>query len=278
MNDIRLIALDMDGTLVDDRKNISKRNLDALTYAIAAGYIVVPASGRTCCTLPQELLELQGLRYAISCNGAAVTDLTTNRRIYSRNIPKAVLTAILNDAKEYDCVRECAVDDVLYVEAADDEKELTFVSPHHYDFMRAMRTVTPSIDLIAAGAEDGAQKILIFFTRDSDNEQFSKYLRDNYDVTLSSSLKSNLEITAPGVSKGSALQWLANRLHIPAEQAMAFGDAENDLEMLQWAGRGIAMGNAISPVKAVADEITSGNDDDGVALILEHLFGIAACQ
>lgn len=100
-------------------------------------------------------------------------------------------------------------------------------------------------------------------------ETVSELLDDTVVLTTSSPLF--LEISAAGVHKGAALQWLSGELGTEPDEVIAFGDMPNDIPMLTWAGRGVAMGNAHAPVKAIADEVTAANLEDGVALVLERI-------
>ena len=270
MNKIRLIALDMDGTLVNDKKTVSARNLEALRAAMSAGIYIVPATGRTSGTLPQELLSLPGIRYVISCNGAKVTDLKENRSLFSQNIPQPVMLDIMEKARDFDCVREVSVNDILYLAEDDDEKELSYVPPHYAPFMRVMRQCTPSLNPVMAGASGGAEKLLIFFTHEKDKVRFREYLKQ-YEVEVSSSLSSNLEINAAGVSKGRALRALAEHLQLQPDELVAAGDSENDKTMLRYVGFPIAMGNALPEIQRMARHVTLTCDEDGVAAAIEHI-------
>lgn len=263
--DIRMLALDMDGTLVNSMKNIDPVDLQAVKDAAERGVTVVPASGRTLHTLPRELLELPCLRYFISCNGARISDRLTGKPVYLRLIPQDEMLAIMNEAKKYPCVREPAVKDTLYLARDEDEAELSFVPPHQRDFLRAMRTLTDDFEGKLLEAREGVEKILIFFHEPTDAEKFRHWLQENFHLSISSSLDRNLEINAPGVSKGAALKALAEHLGLSMEQVMACGDSENDLDMLRTAGLGVAMANAGAEAIAAADAVTLSNDECGVA-------------
>lgn len=265
MADIKLIALDMDGTLVNSMKQIAPEELQAISQAAERGIELVPASGRTLHTLPRELFGLEGIRYFISCNGARITDVLTGKVVYRHNICREDMLRIMEEAKKYRCVREAALDDSLYLSRQDDEDELSFLPPHQHDFLRAMRTLTDDLDGMLLSAEEGAEKILIFFHDADELHAFRCWLEDNFSLSISSSLTTNLEINALGVSKGRALTALAEHLGIPMSAVMACGDSENDIDMLRVAGLGIAMANASPEAMAAADAMTLSNDEHGVA-------------
>lgn len=270
MTELGIIALDMDGTLVNSMKQIAPEELEAVSLAVERGIHVVPASGRTLHTLPGELFELKGLRYFISCNGARISDILTGRVVYRHNICREDMLKIMAEAKKYSCVREAALDDALYLAREDDEDELTFLPPHQHGFLRAMRTLTDDLDAMLEAAEDGAEKILIFFHEAEELKRFRRWLEENFSLSISSSLDSNVEINALGVSKGRALSALAEHLGIPMSAVMACGDSENDIDMLKAAGLGIAMANATPEALAAADAVTLSNDEHGVAAAIRR--------
>ena len=270
MNDIRLIALDMDGTLVNSMKQVAPEELEVLSLAFSQGIHVVAASGRTQHTLPAELLAMKELRYIISCNGAKVIDRLSGKAVYSRNISQADMLRIMEHAKSCHCVREVAFDDNLYLAREDDEDEMTFLPPHQHDFLRSARSLADDLEGMMQAAKDGAEKILIFFHRADELQAFRLWLDENFSLCVTSSLDSNLEINALGVSKGSALCALAEYLGIPMEQVMACGDSENDIEMLKAAGLGVAMANSTPEALAAADAVTLSNEEHGVAAAIKR--------
>ncbi len=270
MSDIRLVALDMDGTLVNSMKKVAPEELEALSQALSRGIHVVAASGRTQHTLPSEILAMEELRYFISCNGAKVTDRFSGETVYRRNICQSDMLKIMEHAKSCHCVREVALDDSLYLAREDDEDELGFLPPHQHAFLRSARTLTDDLEAMMQSAKDGAEKILIFFHRADELQAFRLWLEENFSLCVSSSLDTNLEINALGVSKGSALCALARHLGIAMEQVMACGDSENDIDMLKAAGLGIAMANSTPEALAAADAVTLSNDQHGVAAAIKR--------
>ena len=265
MADIKLIALDMDGTLVNSMKEIAPEELQAISLAAERGIYVVPASGRTLHTLPGELFANKQIRYYISCNGARISDVLTGEVVYRHNICREDMLKIMAEAKKYRCVREAALDDTLYLAIEDDEDELSFLPPHQHGFLRAMRTLTDDLESRLLSAEEGAEKILIFFHDAAELQSFRRWLEENFSLSITSSLPSNLEINALGVSKGRALKALSEHLGIPMSSVMACGDSENDIDMLEAAGLGVAMANATAEAMAAANAVTLSNDEHGVA-------------
>ena len=259
--EIRLIAADMDGTLLDDEKGIPEENLRAFRACAAQGIEIVPATGRTMRGLPDELRNLPGVHYAILTNGAQVVDLAKNEIIDSCRIPVALAEKIMMMART-------SPDEIMY-------DVYKYVSSEGLaELVRRTRDTVP--DNIAYLKERGqdAEKINMFF-RDMDaRKRMREELSKLPGILVSSSIPNNLEINAEGADKGGALLRLAARLGIARESTMGFGDGENDLSMIRMAGIGVAMENGHESVKEAADYITKTNNEAGVAKAICHFTGI----
>ena len=139
-----------------------------------------------------------------------------------------------------------------------------------YAFFRENNTVYSVMEYVkTTGAE--AEKVNIFMADLEEREVLRKELMAIPELSISSSMYNNLEVNAKGADKGSALLWLADYLGIDREETMSFGDGENDIPMIQAAGIGVAMENALDTVKAAADMITLKNDEDGVAAAIRKI-------
>ena len=255
--EIRLIAADMDGTLLDDEKRIPEENLRAFRACAAQGIEIVPATGRTMRGLPDELRNLPGVHYAILTNGAQVVDLAKNEIIDSCRIPVALAEKIMMMART-------SSDEIMYD---------VYVGGIGYTMRRTRDTVPDNIAYLKERGQD-AEKINMFF-RDMDaRKRMREELSKLPGILVSSSIPNNLEINAEGADKGGALLRLAARLGIARESTMGFGDGENDLSMIRMAGIGVAMENGHESVKEEADNITKTNNEAGVAKAICHFTGI----
>lgn len=262
---IRLVAMDMDDTFLHSDKSISPENIRAVTDGAAAGIVMVPASGRPFHMIPKALTELDGVRYIITVNGSRVRDLCTGKYIFSRLIPHEDTVKLVELIKDYGAIPESCMDEVFYVSAEDEEKQFAFVEPSLEWFIRSMHTKVPDLMDKIAEKGVGSEKLLAMFPNRSGMEPFRREAEARFGVMVSSSLPGELEITAKGVSKGTALLALASSLGIDRSETMAVGDSENDTDMLKSAGFSVAMGNAGPELKRIAHAVTDICDNDGFA-------------
>lgn len=275
--EIRLIAADMDGTLLDDEKRIPEENLRAFRACAAQGIEIVPATGRTMRGLPDELRNLPGVHYAILTNGAQVVDFAKNEIIDSCRIPVALAEKIMMMARTSpdEIMYDVYVGGIGYTMPEFYNDVYKYVSSEGLaELVRRTRDTVP--DNIAYLKERGqdAEKINMFF-RDMDaRKRMREELSKLPGILVSSSIPNNLEINAEGADKGGALLRLAARLGIARESTMGFGDGENDLSMIRMAGIGVAMENGHESVKEAADYITKTNNEAGVAKAICHFTGI----
>ena len=273
MTEIKIIALDMDGTLLDSQKNVSERNRRALTACAEKGIWVVPATGRAGHGIAPEIKALPGVRYAIATNGGVVTDLLEGRNLKTCAISNEQTLSILRRLDEYPAMYDpyiegWAITQPEFIEHLDRYG----LSPVMQRMVHATRRTVPNIIRYVEETKKEAEKINVFFGEEhmGERERLRRELEQIEGLFVSSSLPNNLEINRKEATKGNALLWLADYLNISHSSVMAFGDGENDVSMLRAAGIGVAMGNAIDKAKEAAAYVTSSNDDDGVAAALEY--------
>lgn len=268
---IKLIATDLDGTFVDDRKQLIAENVQAFKECAEQGIQIVPTTGRTIVGIPEEIRNLPGVRYVITSNGATIVDLQSQEIISSCLMNAGTVLRIMELARdsEDDIMYDAYVDGVGYTKQEFWDNLLHYVpNPAVLDLVRKTRKPVPdSIEHIRSLGAD-IEKINLFFVTEDARVRMRSVLADISEVIVSSSLPNNLEINAAGADKGGALFRLAKLLGIRQEETMAFGDGENDISMLRMAGFGVAMENAEEHVKAVANHITVTNNEAGVAVAL----------
>ena len=269
--DVRLVALDLDGTLFNSRKVITQRTLDALRGALEQGVFVVPATGRPVIGLPQALLALPGLRYALTSNGARVWDLAEQQAVAEFLMEKPQVEATLRVLESCDCITDLFVDGQRISIASQHARLERIIAPAMLNYMRSTRNEVENIYAWLAESSALPEKVSVTFSDlEERNDAWRRLDALGLGLELSSSLPKNLEVNAPGVTKGKGLAALAAHLGLAREQLMACGDSGNDLAMIETAGLGVAMGNAEDAIKAVAGYVTTSNDEDGVALAVER--------
>jgi Cof subfamily protein (haloacid dehalogenase superfamily) len=267
--DIKLILLDLDGTLLTSDKKISDTNRAALEEAAAKGIFIVPCTGRFFAGMPEEVRALPFIHYAITINGADVYDALEQRTLHSAliSLPKAheVYSVLDTLPVIYDCFQDGWgwIDQKFYDIA--DQYEMGEVQA---SWIRRMRTPLEDLRQTLDQRNKAVQKIQMFF-RPQDMDLRARMLTELPHrlpgLSVTTSLVNNIEINSGDAHKGAALLELCRHLNIDPAQAMAFGDGLNDVTMIKTAGIGVAMGNADPLVKDVADFVTDTNDNDGVA-------------
>lgn len=270
MSDIRLICLDMDGTLLDDdHATVPPRNVTALRAASERGAAVTIASGRAWSLLQGVNAQLGVTRYAVLSNGAAVLDVKTGEWLYRRPLDPDARRTILTLLLDWGLPFEVYCEGENYIQR--DRAEQVIGSALSPEFAQVLRTCShfPE-DLNAALEGKDVEKIHIFRVPPERRQALLDAAEVWGPLAVTTSFGENMELTAPGVNKGTAVQALCARLGLGPEQVMAFGDAGNDLELLRWSGWSFAMGNASAEAKAAARHLTGTNREGGVGMAVEQ--------
>lgn len=270
MSKIKLIALDLDGTLLNSQKRLSERNENALRECIRRGVEIVPCTGRIWKGIPEFIREFPGVRYAITVNGAAIVDIQKKEEIDQRKFNTEQAVEILEMAKNFDTMYDAYIEGQGYGEKRFmDHMDRYGIPPMMQKMVWDTRLIVPDVIEEVRRNCRSVDKINYFFGDWEERARAREALLKRDDVIISSSIGLNLEINALGATKGEGILRLAAYLGIEPEATMGFGDGENDLTMMQKAGLGVAMANGEEMVKQAADYVTAHNDDDGVALAIE---------
>ena len=272
MTGVRLICLDMDGTLLDDdHATVPPRNVRALRAAAERGAAVCIASGRAWSLLEDVYRQAPFTRYAILSNGAAVLDIARGEWLVRNCLPDGARARLIDLLLEWEIPFEVYAGGENYIQA--DRREQVFSSALSPQFGEVLRTRSRfPADLNAALPAGEVEKIHVFHVPPERREELAARAAGWGPLTVTSSFGENMEFTAPGVNKGAAAKALCARMGWTAEQVMAFGDAGNDLELLSWAGWSFAMANATEEAKAAARHVTGSNREAGVAMAVEKYF------
>ena len=272
MHKIKLIALDLDGTLLDADKRLPAENAAALERAAGEGVEIVPATGRFYRGMPQIVKDLPYVHYVISINGAEVYDVTRQQTLCVSEIPWERALAVMERFDTLDVLYDCYQNGWGWMtQAFYDRAELYAANVHSLDMIKNLRTPVPELKAVLRERASGVQKIQIFF-RDMDlRAEMLKTLPAEFpDLVVTSSIVNNIEFNSREATKGVALKKLAAALGIPVADTMAFGDDRNDISMLEAAGIGVAMGNAEDVVKQAADFVTCDCGQSGVARAMKR--------
>lgn len=268
---IKMIGLDLDGTLLTEKKELLPYTKRVLDEAVGRGIIVLAATGRPFTGIPEELRFYPGIRYALTSNGARVMDIQENKVMIENLLPIEKAKKALETLAKYDTLQEVYFDGQGY---ADAEKMKNIGRYHHnpymWEYLLTTRKAVPDIMELVNGQNRDMDKIQGLFADMCERQAAWAELEQQEGLSLVGSLGYNIEINASGVNKGTALIELGRMLGIAREEIMACGDGDNDAEMLKAAGFGVAMGNAIDKVKESADYITVSNDEQGAAKAIER--------
>lgn len=263
---IKLIAVDLDGTLLDSKKRLSETNRQALAQCAQNGIWVVPCTGRTVSGIPEEIKSIPGIRYAITTNGAVIEDMEEKKVIDTRMLSRELALELLRFVDQYPVMYDPYIGRRGITEPRFFEHLSEYgLPPELQEMVRQTRDIYPNIIEFVEKTHQPVEKINLFFFDMEERARLRAELEKRSDILVTSSLYNNLEINSPDATKGAALSRLAAYLGLKREETMAFGDGENDFSMIQEAGIGVAMKNGKEELLAAADYITDTNDEDGVA-------------
>lgn len=279
MGAIRIVALDLDGTLLDSEKRLSEANRAALARAAEKGVEIVPTTGRFFGMMPPAVRDLPFVRYAITINGAQVYDRETDTAIVRDEIPLDMALGVMEVLDRYDVIYDCYRQNWGWMTAALQEKAADYATNEHYlRMVREFRKPVPELKahLRETAANGDVQKIMLFAANRERSAAIDRLrgLSDEIaarfpEIKVTASTWNNLELNIRTAHKGNALRRFAEHLGLTLENCMAFGDGMNDFTMVEAAGLGIAMANAEPEVKRVAKDMVPSNDEDGVARGIE---------
>lgn len=270
MKEIKLIALDLDGTLFNHDGIITPATIAELNRASKQGVYTVIATGRPFNGLPFEQIKDTQIEYALTTNGASVYRIADKKCIYENAMDLEMIHPIL----DWILSKEIHID--LYIDGEGFTPIRCRENLHRLAVPDSLRrymitTRTPVSDLLAYVSDCGKtiQKINLNFYAQPDGtflyrEETLEFLKSLSTIEVVCGGFNNFEISKAGVTKATGLQALTAHLGVTMEETMAVGDSENDFSMINAAGIGVAMRNASDDVKAIADYITTSNEEDGV--------------
>lgn len=284
---IKCIALDLDRTTLDSHGCLSKENKMAIEGAVAAGVHVAVASGRALDSLPEEITDIAGIRYAITSNGAAVYDLRERKCLRQFKMTPASAEDILRhtepermkdvygktaempeaEASEIEISYEAFIDGRAFAESRYVADPVRFgAMPQAISYIQGTRTPVEDMRNFIREHRSELDCIDLVVKSEDMKHKLWKNLRENVgDVYITSSVRQLLEISHRDAGKESGAKFLLEYLGLTREELAAFGDGDNDSGLLRFAGIGFAVANASAGCRDAADEIVASNDENGVA-------------
>lgn len=277
---IKAIFLDLDGTLLNDKKVISQKNISTLTRISSKDIKIIISTGRNYTGTLPVLEGTDFADYIITSNGAAVYDTCTD---------KPIITDFMSNGLAISLAESLDLDNIMFDlfvngEAYMEEKNIEFLK--HVDtpeeikrFLLHNRTIVPSImEYLITGKKD-IEKVTINFKTLPDGTIFKRaetidIIKTFPNLSCVTGGSNNVEVTLAEATKGHAMRKLMERLGIPLSDTSAMGDSENDLHIIETSGVGIAMGNADEMIKSAADFVTLTNEEDGVSYAIEKILGL----
>lgn len=274
MNDIKVIIMDVDGTLTNSKKVITEKTKNALMKAQKNGAILILASGRPTSglmDLAKELKMDENHGLLVSFNGSKVVDCETNKVLFNETMSIEQGQAVLEHMKKFDVKPMIDKGDYMYVNNVFNNKihyNDTILNIIQYESRGGKFKLCEKDDL-AAFADYPLNKILTAGDPEYLQAHY-KEMMEPFKDTLSCMFTAPFyfEFTAEGIDKAKALDTVLIPMGYKKEEMIAFGDGHNDASMVKYAGIGVAMANAVDDLKAIADEVTLSNEEDGIAYTL----------
>lgn len=257
---IKLVALDLDGTLLDDHLKVSIRTKEAINNLVNRGIFVALVSGRMlrAAELVSSMLELK--LPIVAYNGAKVF-IPGKEEIFCKKIPLSEALKVIKYGEERDLYVKVYIDDVLYIKEPDKES-LAFAKSRNIDYK--------VVGKLSENIKDDVNMIVIYY-KENRNGVIDEKLKD-INVTVTASVSFTIDVVPKGVSKDKGLMMLAEHLNIERQNILAIGNGLNDLEMLRYAGIGIAMKNSEKCVLDRWNNISQyTNNEEGVYHIIKHI-------
>ena len=263
MNSYRLIAFDMDGTLLNSEKKISELTQSMIHQAAASGKEVILSTGRSIPELQDYLGLLPDIRYLICASGALVYDCREKKSIFAKRIPVPVVKEILQEGKAEDAMPYMLRTETI-VQADQAAHMSRYQMEQYQELIDRITKKTEDIYAYYAANEVAMDKVNLYHRTAKSRDRSYERLKD-LELELAYAEETSLECSAKGVTKALGLQKVCEFLDIPMEQTIAVGDADNDIDILKAAGLSIAMGNANETVKSICDVVVGDCDHDGCA-------------
>lgn len=261
------IALDLDGTTLNNQGQLSAKNKEAIDYAISRGVHIIIASGRAYKTLPRQIIELPGIEYAVTSNGAAVCRVPGGELLQGLKIKEDVVHRILEITGEHEIVYEAFVDGHAYADLRYVQDPLRYgASEDAVEYVKNTRQFVKDMPAFIKEHGDSLDSMDIVVKNSQMRQEIFRVLEEvREEIYVTSSVPQLVEISDKHSGKAAGLRYLEDHLGISKDHMAAIGNADNDRDMIAYAKYGYAVENASLACKEAADIIVGSNDQDGVA-------------
>lgn len=270
--DLKMIAIDLDGTLLRDDCTISQRTREAVEEAGRRGYLIVPTTGRSYRNTRFVLKEFQEISYFINGNGSVITSGRTEDVLYFHDMDMDNVRKIYELAAKYDTYVEIYAGQDAYMDAKGQDVIKRCGLPKEYcDQLLATNKITADYKKFLSGNDIRVGKVHILVSKIEEKDKLIREIDLLPGVHPISVIPNNIEVVQGRWSKWNAIAKLADMVGVRQEEIMAVGDGNNDYEMLLHAGYSVAMGNACDRVKEISSAVTDTNENDGAAKAIERI-------
>jgi len=257
----RIIALDVDGTLLNDDHALTPRVRESVRAASRKGAEIVLCTGRGSTSALSVLDELGLAGTLITHNGASIVDSVSRGVLFEQAISRQLAQRYIDDVRERGIHFDMNTSFDLFVNRLDEQ------TAQMYESLCAR----PILRTIEEGLPEHTVKLSIYAPKESLDAVEQAWRNWEHELQWIRSGIHFIDVQHPDAAKGKSLEKLAQRRGVPRDQVLAIGNYYNDIGMLEFAGHGVAMGNSPEEVKAAADEVALANNEDGVALVLERM-------
>lgn len=269
MSGYKMIAVDMDGTLLRSDKSLDPDTIRDVEAAVGQGIQVVYGTGRAVPELEAYVKQLPCMRYAVALSGALVYDFQERKTVFCRMMSGECIREIVGVAHRYDAMAHLLAERESIVRV----DQVSHMADFHMGIYQPMfLELTRKVDDMRAEAAgyDAIPKVNVYFRSAADREEAYEALK-HLPLSFAFAEGASLEMNAAGVTKASGLRALADLLGISLQDTVGIGDADNDRAMLEAVGLSVAMGNGAEDIKALCGMITADNDHNGVGKAIKKL-------
>ena len=267
----KLLALDMDGTILTSQKSVSPATVKAINNLIKRGTAVTLCTGRGVAELKDYTDDFSAIPYGILNSGGCVYDFTKRQSIHRILLDDSSLIECIRAAQKVKAMPYLLTEDASVAQAEDMRDVSRFQMGMYQSLYDRVATIVPDMETYVREHPGKSLKLCIFH-RDSGTREQTRREIEHLGMELADAETTSLEISPRGVTKALGLQILCRYLGIPIEESVAVGDADNDIDVLKAAGLSVAMGNANKTVKDLCDVIVADNDRDGVVEVIDRFF------